>query len=66
MLIVQRIIELSKEAKRIIVFASTVEHSKLLSSVLRYKGVNAKSVTGDTPQQDRNDIIDEFKKIAKK
>ncbi len=64
-LIVQRIIELSKEAKRIIVFSSTVEHSKLLSSVLRYKGVNAKSVTGDTPQQDRNDIIDEFKKDSK-
>lgn len=62
MLIVQKIIELSKEAKRIIVFASTVDHSKLLSTVLRYKGVNAQSVTGDTPQQDRNNIIDEFKK----
>jgi superfamily II DNA or RNA helicase len=62
MLIIQKIIELSKEAKRIIVFASTVEHSKLLSSVLRYKGVNAKSVTGDTPWQDRSNIIDEFKK----
>ncbi len=62
MLIVQKIIELSKQAKRIIVFASTVEHSKLLSSVLRYKGVNAKSVTGNTPHQDRNNTIDEFKK----
>lgn len=61
MLIVQKIIALSKEAKRIIVFASTVEHSKLLSSVLCYKGINAKSVTGDTPQQDRNNIINEFK-----
>lgn len=64
-LIVQKIIELSKQAKRIIVFASTVEHSKLLSSVLRYKGINAKSVTGDTPQQDRNNIINEFKKDSK-
>lgn len=62
MLIVQKIIELSKQAKRMIVFASTVEHSKLLSSVLRYKGINAKSVTGDTPPQDRNNIIHEFKK----
>jgi superfamily II DNA or RNA helicase len=61
MLIVQRIIGLSREAKRIIVFASTVEHSKLLSSVLCYKGINAKSVTGDTPQQDRDNIIDKFK-----
>lgn len=60
-LIVQKIIELSKQAKRIIIFASTVEHSKLLSSVLHYKGINAKSVTGDTPPQDRNSIIDEFK-----
>lgn len=61
MLIIQRIIELSKEAKKIIVFASTVEHSKLLSSVLNYKGINAKSVTGDTPSKDRNNIINEFK-----
>ncbi|MBE8232639.1 MAG: DEAD/DEAH box helicase [Endozoicomonadaceae bacterium] len=61
MLIVQKIIELLKQAKRIIVFASTVEHSKLLSSALRYKNINAKSVTGDTPHQDRNNIINEFK-----
>jgi superfamily II DNA or RNA helicase len=66
MLIIQRIMELSREAKRIIVFASTVEHSKLLSSVLRYKGVNAKSVTGDTLQQDRDNIIDEFKEDNEK
>lgn len=62
MLIVQKIIELSREAKRIIVFASTVDHSKLLASVLHYKGVNAKSVTGGTSEQDRLNIINEFKK----
>lgn len=60
-LIVQKIIELSKQTKRMIVFASTVEHSKLLSSVLRYKGINAKSITGDTPQQDRDNIVNAFK-----
>lgn len=62
MLIVQKIIELSRESSRIIVFASTVEHSKLLASVLHYKGINAKSVTSDTPWQDRSNIINEFKK----
>ena len=64
-LIIQKIIELLKESRRIIVFASTVEHSKLLSSVLRYKGVNAKSVTGDTPKQDRDNIINGFREDGK-
>lgn len=52
---------LAKHHKRILVFASSVEHSGLLASVLRIRGFNANSLTGSTPAVDRERIIRDYK-----
>lgn len=47
--------------RRVIVFATTVEHSDLLAYVLRARGIWARSVTGQTPGSERTSILNEFK-----
>ncbi len=61
MLIIDKVIELAKQANRIIVFAAAAKHSVLLSAMLQYKGINAKSVTAKTSLQDRTAIIEKFR-----
>jgi len=59
--IIVEIEELAKSHRRIIVFATTVEHAGILASVLQARGLHAKSVTGVTNSFERARAIEEFK-----
>ena len=59
--IIMAVEELARHHQRILVFATTVEHSNLLASVLRARGTNADSIIGSTPSFDRTRIIENFK-----
>jgi DNA repair protein RadD len=60
--IVLEIERLAETHHRIIVFATTVEHSNLLASVLRARGYKANSVTSKSSAYDRERSISDFKK----
>jgi DNA repair protein RadD len=60
-LIIQKIEELFKTHKRIIVFALSVEHSNLIATCLKARGVNAFSLTGQTGSVRRKELINKFK-----
>jgi DNA repair protein RadD len=60
-LIIQKIEELFKAHKRIIVFALSVEHSNLIATCLKASGVNAFSLTGQTSSARRKELINKFK-----
>jgi DNA repair protein RadD len=59
--ILRRIEDLATRHKRILVFATTVEHSELLAVLLKYREFNARSLTGNTPGIDRQKMIDWYK-----
>lgn len=59
--IITAIEDLAKRHRRILVFAATVEHSNLLAAVMQMRGYDASSVTGNTPDPRRLQIIDRFK-----
>ena len=52
---------LARRHRRIIVFATTVEHSDLLAYALRARGHWARSVTGSTGSADRQAALEQFK-----
>lgn len=60
--IVLEIERLAETHRRIIVFATTVEHSAILASVLRARGYKANSVTSKSSAYDRERSISDFKK----
>lgn len=62
--IAKKVEALSREHKRILVFATTVEHSSLLAAVLQTRGVDARSITGETPGDQRTASIRWFKEDA--
>ncbi len=59
--ILRGIEDLTTRHKRILVFATTVEHSELLSALLNYRGFNSRSLTGNTPGNNRQKIIEWYK-----
>ncbi len=59
--IINEIERLAKNHKRIIFFATTVEHSNLIASLLKIRNYNASSVTGETGSILRESLINEFK-----
>src|SRR5581483_8377485 len=59
--IIMAVEELAKRHARILVFAASVDHSRLLTSVLRARQIRADSVTADTPSRERDRIITAFK-----
>ena len=59
--IITKLEDLIKSHKRILVFATTVEHSALLASVLQARGHSAFSVTGATSAFERQRIISKYK-----
>ncbi len=59
--ILSEIEQLSQRHRRVIVFATTVEHSDLLAHALRARGTWARSVTGFTPSFERSTALEQFK-----
>lgn len=53
--------QLLKKHRRILLFATTVEHSNLIASILRIRGIKAHSITGNTSKRLRAQIIEDFK-----
>ena len=52
---------LLRRHNRVLVFAATVEHAKLISDVLQARGHDSAVVTANTDRVDRNRIIQEFR-----
>lgn len=59
--IILEIEELAKYHRRILVFAISVGHSKLLATVLQVRGLQASSITANTHSSERERIIAGFK-----
>lgn len=59
--IIQHVEDLAKRHQRILVFAATVEHSDLLATVLRARGLHAHSLTSHTPPTTRAMVINDYK-----
>ena len=53
--------DLAQRHQRIIVFGLSVQHAKLLATVLRARGLIADAVTGDTSSKERERLISSFK-----
>lgn len=49
-------------AKSVLVFTPNVLSAQVLAATLRFRGVNAASVSGQTGRQERRDVIQRFKK----
>lgn len=61
LLVLSEVEQLTRNHKRIILFAVSVEHSDTLAAVLQAKGVTANSVTSRTPPSERRRLLEEFK-----
>jgi len=61
LLIVARLEQMFREHSRIIVFAATVEHARVLATVLRARGFRAAAITGGTPRAERSRVIEGFR-----
>lgn len=61
LLIINRVERLAQEHRRTIVFAATVEHARLLATVLRARGMSADAVTSKTPLSERARLITHFR-----
>lgn len=59
--IILEVENLAERHSRILVFAISVEHSRLLACVLRARGYNAASISGDTPPAERDQHIRSYK-----
>ena len=61
MAVLTRAERMAEDHTRIILFAATVDHARLLATVLRARGVRAAVITGDTPSHERARIIADFR-----
>ena len=61
LLIVGKILSEWTPGTKILVFACSVEHARLLSAVLRMKGCPSACITGETPAATRQQIIEQYK-----
>ncbi|WP_242675747.1 DEAD/DEAH box helicase [Streptosporangium minutum] len=59
--IVQTIMELLKQHRRILVFAASVDHCRLIAAVLSAAGIDAEFVTGESSPRHRSQVISRFK-----
>lgn len=59
--ILAKLEQLAERHKRIIVFASSVDHAHLLAAVLTFRGLEAAAVTTRTSSYERSKSIDAFK-----
>lgn len=61
LMIVHRLEQLVNDHPRVLVFAATVAHARLLATILRARGLDADSVTAGTPPGERQRLIARFK-----
>lgn len=61
--ILQRLLELSKEHKRILMFAPSVQNALLITSACRGVGLDANAITSSTNKSDRRKLISRFKRL---
>ncbi|MFI8879511.1 DEAD/DEAH box helicase [Streptomyces sp. NPDC055243] len=59
--VVQTITELLQQHRRILVFAASVEHCRLIAAVLSAAGFDAEFVTGESSPRHRSQVISRFK-----
>ena len=59
--IVHRTEQIATNHRRIILFAASVAHARLLAAVLRARGLAADAITGDTPSGERRRIINRYR-----
>ena len=62
--IIREIQNLNKKHKRTIVFATTVEHAKLINAILNHKNILSTCVTAESSENQRRDAINWFKDSA--
>lgn len=55
------IVQLTKERKSVLIFATSVEHCEHIAERLRSLGQEVEIVTGDTPAAERAELLDRFK-----
>ena len=58
--IIQRTEQVAKSHRRLILFAASVTHAKLMAAVLRARGIEAEAITADTPQFERRRIVNRY------
>lgn len=61
LLILTALEDLARRHRRTIVFAATVEHARLLASVLRARSISADVITGTSPSGERARVVARFK-----
>lgn len=61
LLVLSHVEELASRHQRVLVFAATVEHARLLAVVLRARGLDAAAVTGATPGPERERLIRRYR-----
>ncbi|MFC7865540.1 DEAD/DEAH box helicase [Streptomyces murinus] len=59
--VVRTVLDLSEQHRRILLFAASVEHSRLLVAILSMFGVDAEQVTGESSTRHRDRVINRFK-----
>ena len=64
LLIVNRAEAMVADHERLLIFAATVDHARLLATVLRARGIKADAVTGATPSEERARLISEYRSGA--
>lgn len=64
LLILTQVEQLARSHERILVFAATVEHARVLSAVLNARGLEARAVSAGTPPDVRSRIVTRFRSGA--
>lgn len=63
LVIIKELIRLTKEHKRILVFAPSVESSEVITKVLKLQGFNINSISSETDVNVRREVIQSYKEI---
>lgn len=62
--VVTTVTELAQRHHRVLVFAASVQHCRVLAGVLSAMGHDADYVTGESPQRHRDQVIRRFKRVT--
>ncbi|MGW2114250.1 DEAD/DEAH box helicase [Streptomyces zhihengii] len=59
--VVRTVLDLSEQHRRILLFAASIEHSRLIVAILSMFGIDAEQVTGESSTRHRDRVINRFK-----